>query len=316
MTLFYSDPGFQRHQTGDHPECPIRVAVLEQHLQRTGLLQRVSRCPAVAAADADLLLVHTQDHLQELRRFAAAGGGRIEADTVLSPESADVAWQAAGTAIDAVRRVLAGEDRTAFCAIRPPGHHALPSSPMGFCLLRNAAAAAAAAIHRWGLSRVLVVDWDVHHGNGTQDTFYEDGRVGFLSSHRFPFYPGTGRRDEIGTGDGLGTTFNLPVAFGTPRSQFLRDFQAILDTAVDRIRPELIILSAGFDAHAEDPVGSLGLETEDFETLTRAVLDAAAVHSGGRVVSLLEGGYNPARLAESAGLHLQTLLEAAPAATA
>lgn len=316
MTLFYSDPGFQRHQTGDHPECPIRVAVLEQHLQRTGLLQRVSRCPAVAAADADLLLVHTQDHLQELRRFAAAGGGRIEADTVLSPESADVAWQAAGTAIDAVRRVLAGEDRTAFCAIRPPGHHALPSSPMSFCLLGNAAAAAAAAIHRWGLSRVLVVDWDVHHGNGTQDTFYEDGRVGFLSSHRFPFYPGTGRRDEIGTGDGLGTTFNLPVAFGTPRSQFLRDFQAILDTAVDRIRPELIILSAGFDAHAEDPVGSLGLETEDFETLTRAVLDAAAVHSGGRVVSLLEGGYNPARLAESAGLHLQTLLEAAPAATA
>ncbi|MFN5623679.1 MAG: histone deacetylase [Planctomyces sp.] len=316
MTLFYSDPGFQRHQTGDHPECPIRVAVLEQHLQRTGLLQRVSRCPAVAAADADLLLVHTQDHLQELRRFAAAGGGRIEADTVLSPESADVAWQAAGTAIDAVRRVLAGEDRTAFCAIRPPGHHALPSSPMGFCLLGNAAAAAAAAIHRWGLARVLVVDWDVHHGNGTQDTFYEDGRVGFLSSHRFPFYPGTGRRDEIGTGDGLGTTFNLPVAFGTPRSQFLRDFQAILDTAVDRIRPELIILSAGFDAHAEDPVGSLGLETEDFETLTRAVLDAAAVHSGGRVVSLLEGGYNPARLAESAGLHLQTLLEAAPATTA
>ncbi|MFN5078952.1 MAG: histone deacetylase [Planctomyces sp.] len=316
MTLFYSDPGFQRHQTGDHPECPIRVAVLEQHLQRTGLLQRVSRCPAVAAAEADLLLVHTQDHLQELRRFAAAGGGRIEADTVLSPESADVAWQAAGTAIDAVRRVLAGEDRTAFCAIRPPGHHALPSSPMGFCLLGNAAAAAAAAIHRWGLARVLVVDWDVHHGNGTQDTFYEDGRVGFLSSHRFPFYPGTGRRDEIGTGDGLGTTFNLPVAFGTPRSQFLRDFQAILDTAVDRIRPELIILSAGFDAHAEDPVGSLGLETEDFETLTRAVLDAAAVHSGGRVVSLLEGGYNPARLAESAGLHLQTLLEAAPAATA
>ncbi len=315
MTLFYSDPGFQRHQTGDHPECPIRVAVLEQHLQRTGLLQRVSRCPAVAAADADLLLVHTQDHLQELRRFAAAGGGRIEADTVLSPESADVAWQAAGTAIDAVRRVLAGEDRTAFCAIRPPGHHALPSSPMGFCLLGNAAAAAAAAIHRWGLSRVLVVDWDVHHGNGTQDTFYEDGRVGFLSSHRFPFYPGTGRRDEIGTGDGLGTTFNLPVAFGTPRSQFLRDFRAILDTAVDRIRPELIILSAGFDAHAEDPVGSLGLETEDFETLTRAVLDAAAVHSGGRVVSLLEGGYNPARLAESAGLHLQTLLEAAPPAT-
>jgi len=288
--------------------------VLEQHLQRSGLLDRVSRRPVVTALDADLLLVHTDDHLQELRRFAAAGGGRIEADTVLSPESAEVAWQAAGTAIDAVSRILAGEDRTAFCAVRPPGHHALPASPMGFCLLGNAAAAAAAAIHRFGLSRVLVVDWDVHHGNGTQDTFYEDSRVGFLSSHRFPFYPGTGRRDEIGSGDGLGTTFNLPVAFGTPRQQFLRDFTALLSTAVDRMRPELIILSAGFDAHAEDPVGSLGLETEDFETLTRAVLDAATVHAAGRVVSVLEGGYNPARLAESAGLHLKTLLDyAAPA---
>ncbi|MFM7833597.1 MAG: histone deacetylase, partial [Planctomycetaceae bacterium] len=307
---------FQRHRTGDHPECPVRVAVLEQHLHRSGLLDRVSRRPVVAASDTDLLLVHTADHLQELRRFAAAGGGRIEADTVLCPESAEVAWQAAGTAIDAVSRVLAGEARTAFCAVRPPGHHALPASPMGFCLLGNAAAAAAAAIHRFGLSRVLVVDWDVHHGNGTQDTFYEDSRVGFLSSHRFPFYPGTGRRDEIGSGDGLGTTFNLPVAFGTPRQQFLRDFTALLHTAADRIRPELIILSAGFDAHAEDPVGSLGLETEDFETLTRAVLDAAAVHAAGRVVSVLEGGYNPARLAESAGLHLKTLLDsAAPAGT-
>ena len=308
MTLFYSDPCFQRHQTGEHPECPIRVAVLEQHLQRTGLLERVTRCPVTPAADADLQLVHSTEHLQELRRFAAAGGGRIEADTVLCPQSADVAWLAAGTAIDAVRRVLSGEDYTAFCAVRPPGHHALASAPMGFCLLGNAAAAAAAAIHRFGLSRVLVVDWDVHHGNGTQDIFYDDGRVGFLSSHRFPFYPGTGRRDEIGSGDGLGTTFNLPVAFGTPRQQFLQDFSALLSSAADRIRPELIIISAGFDAHAEDPIGSLGLETEDFEALTRAVLDVAKVHSAGRVVSVLEGGYNPARLAESAGLHLQTLL--------
>ena len=142
MTLFYSDPCFQRHQTGEHPECPIRVAVLEQHLQRTGLLERVTRCPVTPAADADLQLVHSTEHLQELRRFAAAGGGRIEADTVLCPESADVAWLAAGTAIDAVRRVLSGEDHTAFCAVRPPGHHALASAPMGFCLLGNAAAAA------------------------------------------------------------------------------------------------------------------------------------------------------------------------------
>jgi acetoin utilization deacetylase AcuC-like enzyme len=180
---------------------------------------------------------------------------------------------------------------------------------MGFCLLGNAAIAARTAIERLGLNRVLIVDWDVHHGNGTQDVFFEDEQVGFFSAHRFPFYPGTGRKNEIGQGAGLGTTFNLPLPFGTSRKDYLTAFEKMLTTAADRLKPELVILSAGFDAHAEDPVGSLGLETEDFETLTRLVKQVAATHSKGRLVSVLEGGYNVDRLADCTEIHLKTLSE-------
>jgi len=309
MTLIFYDHRFLQHQTGSHPECPERLRSIERHFAATGLFERAVRSPVVTADDADLLAVHDGDYLQELRAFSEAGGGRIEADTVLSAGSAEAAWLAAGTAIEAVRRVVAGDDRSAFCLVRPPGHHALAAAPMGFCLLGNAAVAARAAIQRFGLNRVLVVDWDVHHGNGTQDIFYEDSQVGVFSSHRFPFYPGTGRRQETGSGDGLGTTFNLPVEFGTSRREFLKSFEALLSVAADRMQPELVVISAGFDAHAEDPVGSLGLETEDFIELTKLVQDVADVHANGRIVSVLEGGYNVVRLAECAGVHLQTLLE-------
>jgi acetoin utilization deacetylase AcuC-like enzyme len=179
---------------------------------------------------------------------------------------------------------------------------------MGFCLLGNAAIAARTAIQRLGLNRVLVVDWDVHHGNGTQDVFYEDGQVGFFSAHRFPFYPGTGRKIETGRGAGLGTTFNLPLQYGTSRKDYLSAFEAMLTDAADHMKPELVILSAGFDAHADDPIGSLGLETEDFETLTKLVQQVAATHANDRLVSILEGGYNLERLAECVELHVKTLL--------
>jgi acetoin utilization deacetylase AcuC-like enzyme len=179
---------------------------------------------------------------------------------------------------------------------------------MGFCLFNSAAIAARVALDERQLERVLIVDWDVHHGNGTQDIFYADGRVGFLSVHRWPFYPGTGAADETGTGAGLGTTRNLPVEFGTPRKAFLERFRRELEDFAARIRPQLVLVSAGFDAHGEDPIGSLGLEVEDFAELTKYVLDVAAVHSSGRVVSLLEGGYNPQRLAECVAEHLRGML--------
>jgi acetoin utilization deacetylase AcuC-like enzyme len=179
---------------------------------------------------------------------------------------------------------------------------------MGFCLFNNIAIGARLAIDELALDRVLVIDWDVHHGNATQDTFYADEQVGFLSIHRWPFYPGTGDADETGTGAGLGTTVNLPTAFGTPRSEYIDSFRGAVERISDRLRPQLVLVSAGFDSHRDDPVGSLGLETEDFMELTRIVIDVAKVHAGGRIVSALEGGYNPSILAGCVELHLRQFL--------
>jgi acetoin utilization deacetylase AcuC-like enzyme len=179
---------------------------------------------------------------------------------------------------------------------------------MGFCLFNNVAVAAKVAIEEYHLARVLIVDWDVHHGNGTQDTFYADGSVGYFSSHRWPFYPGTGAADEIGTGDGLGATRNLPIAFGTRREVQVDLFRRELDDFAERIRPQLVLISAGFDSHSADPIGSLGLETEDFAELTKIVLKAATIYADGRIVSMLEGGYNPPVLAECIETHLRGLM--------
>ena len=178
------------------------------------------------ASRARLERVHEPGHIDNVAAMAARGGGHLDPDTVVSPDSFDVARLAAGAACDAVDRVLAGEDKTALCLVRPPGHHALPERAMGFCLFSNVAIAASVARDEHELDRVMIVDWDVHHGNGTQDVFYADGRVGFFSIHRWPFYPGTGDTDETGTGDGLGATVNLPVAFGTPRQTYRESFAA------------------------------------------------------------------------------------------
>lgn len=308
MTLLYTDDIFLKHDTGQHPECADRLEHIHRRLQTGGWLERVVRPPVVTADASDLRHCHTDDYLQRLRDTALAGGGRVESDTVMSRDSADAAWKAAGCAIDAVERVVAGEDHQALCLARPPGHHALRDAPMGFCLLSNVAIAAKTAVERLGLARVLVVDWDVHHGNGTQDAVYEDEHIVFFSAHRSPFYPGTGQRSETGAGAGLGTIFNLPLKFGTSRKDLLAAFEGELTKAAERCRPELVLISAGFDAHAEDPIGSLGLQTEDFAELTSMVRDVARTHAGGRLVSCLEGGYNVERLADSVELHLQTLL--------
>ena len=251
-------------------------------------------------------------------RLCAQGGGYLEADTVVSPRSFAVALAAAGTCAAAAAAVLRGDDTTALCLVRPPGHHATPDHSMGFCLFNNIALAARLAIDFHGVRRVLVVDWDVHHGNGTQDIFYEDGHVYFLSIHRYGggFYPGTGAADETGSGAGLGYTLNVPLRYGfghrdyEVRRQYQGAFANALAKAADKVKPELVLVSAGFDAHARDPIGSLGLEVEDFAWLTRQVLEVARTHAGGRLVSCLEGGYNLEVLAESVQAHLEELLSA------
>ncbi len=309
MTLLYYDPRFLDHQTGSHPERARRLLAVSEHLDATGLDLRCER-PAWEPVSAERVArVHSLDYLDALRQVAERGGGRIEADTVVSRQSYEVARLATGAVCDAVDRVVRGDDSQALCLVRPPGHHALKTGAMGFCLFNSVALAARVATEELALDRVLIVDWAVHHGNGTQDAFWRDPQVGFLSIHRWPFYPGTGAADETGSGPGLGTTRNLPVEYGTPRGDYRSRFAQELEDFATRFKPQLILVSAGFDSHREDPVGSLDLETEDFRELTRVVLDVAAAHCEGRVVSVLEGGYHPRALAESVEAHLSELLD-------
>ncbi len=308
MVRLYTDPRMLDHLTGrGHPERPERLAAVLRHLERTGLSASHPSGVVREATDEEIERVHSVAYLQRLRLFELEGGGLIEGDTWVRPGSILAAKLGAGACIEAVSTLFERNEKRALCLIRPPGHHALAEDPMGFCLFGNVAIAAADTLSRFDLDRILIVDWDVHHGNGTQAMFYEDPRVAFLSIHRHPFYPGTGLKDETGTGRGLGTTKNIPLPYGTPRSEFLAAFRSGLEKMADRIRPQLVIISAGFDAHAEDPVGDLGLEIEDFEELTREVISVARTHAEGRIVSVLEGGYNSSILASCVEAHLRAL---------
>ena len=306
--LLYTAPLFLEHQTGMHPERPARLARILQHLEHEGYLAKCERPDWTPATVDQLTRVHCPEYLDEVRQLAEKGGGRIEADTVVSAKSDAAARLASGAACDAVARVVRGQSRAALSLHRPPGHHALQRAAMGFCLFNHVAVAARAALSEHKLNRVLIVDFDVHHGNGTQDSFYEDEQVGFFSIHRFPFYPGSGAADETGAGPGLGYTCNVPISFDTSRDDYHARFRSSLQKFADKVRPELVLVSAGFDAHRLDSIGSLGLETDDFATLTRVVLEVAKQFAGGRVVSLLEGGYNIDVLPACVARHLDELL--------
>jgi len=258
--------------------------------------------------------LHSPRVVQRVKAVAAQGGGQLDADTIVSASSFAVGLAAAGARVSAVDAVLRGDDANALCLVRPPGHHATPTRSMGFCLFNNSALAARHALTAHQLDRVLIIDWDVQHGSGTRDVYYEGPRVLFFSIHRFGrgFYPGTGDADETGAGAGLGYTLNAPIRYGTPRKEYRAALGQALQSAADKIKPQLVLVSAGFDAHARDPIGSLGLEVEDFVELTRQVVDVARTHAGGRLVSCLEGGYNLDVLAESVQAHLEELLATTP----
>ncbi len=243
MTLIYYNPRFLDHDTGTHPENAGRLQAVAQHLDAFDMWRddRVSEWPE---AKSDwVTAVHDADYIRAVEQLAASGGGHIDADTVISPPSYGIALLAAGAAVDAVRRVVTDSEQQALCLVRPPGHHAVRSHAMGFCLVNNVAVAARAAIDHFDVDRVLVVDWDVHHGNGTQDLFYDSSRVAFFSAHRAPFYPGTGAADETGTGDGLGSTRNLPMKFGVSRDRYLAEFTRELGDFADQWRPQLVLVT-------------------------------------------------------------------------
>jgi len=311
--VMHSDCG--RHDTGwGHPEHQGRLPAIVRAIERNtpALLPRVATREAEPAGTDVLLVVHDPAHVERVRaltRHAAEHGQliEIEGDTIISPASWEAATAAAGCVLDAARLVVRGESPTAFALARPPGHHATADRIMGFCLFNNVAVAARAMQSEQGIERILIVDWDVHHGNGTQEIFYSDPAVYYLSLHQYPWYPGTGLAGQRGAGSGRGTTRNVPLAAGTSRADYKRAFTGALDAVFDEFVPELIIVSAGYDSMAGDPLGGLLLEPEDFHALTRAIVDRADAAAGGRAVFALEGGYAPERTGQAVVATLRAL---------
>ncbi|MCZ7643727.1 MAG: histone deacetylase [Planctomycetota bacterium] len=288
--LIVQDPLFKKHRTPDgHPERPARAgaldAVLEDAARRSGAALERAR----AASDEELQRVHAQAYVERIKRFCAEGGGALDADTHAVAESFEVARHAAGAAIQLVEYLLEGRGRAGFAAVRPPGHHAGPDYPMGFCLFNNVAVAAAHACAKSPAARVLIVDWDAHHGNGTQDIFYERAEVFFLSMHQFPFWPGTGAASETGRGAGRGTTLNVPLPAGTPRERIRAAFREALDRVAEVFEPTLVLVSAGFDMHRLDPLGGQTLEAEDFGGMTRELWERFVLKGAAGMASCLEG---------------------------
>ena len=309
LTGFVTHPVFLEHDTGSaHPECPGRLQSILDHLERSALRSELESVEAPEADIAALERIHTGDYVAEVTRRIRAGDAVLDwGDTVVSPASLEAARRAAGGAIECVERVLRGEWQNAFLAARPPGHHAEHDRAMGFCVFNNVAIAARHLLEAHGLERVAIVDWDVHHGNGTQHSFERDPKVFFASLHQWPHYPGTGSVRERGLGDGEGTTLNLPMESGSNDADYLREFESKLLPELEAFRPEFLLVSAGFDAHAHDPLSGTLVTEDGYREMSEALCDAARRLCGGRLVSLLEGGYDLSALASSVETHLEVL---------
>ena len=306
-----ADPVCREHATGrGHPESARRFDAVVQALDAAGLREKMLALDPREITRDDLLLAHTAEYIALAEHEIRSGSEQLSTgDTVISRHSWEAALAAVGSALAAVDAVVAGKAARAFCAVRPPGHHANADHGMGFCVFNNIALASRHAQRRHGIARVLIVDWDVHHGNGTQDIFYENGSVFFFSTHQSPWYPGTGRADETGSGAGKGATLNCPLPAFSGRKEIFACFEEKLLPAMEKFRPELVLISAGFDSRTEDPLGHFLLTDEDFAGLTRLVAGIAEHHAGGRIVSMLEGGYNLRGLASAATAHVAAMME-------
>jgi acetoin utilization deacetylase AcuC-like enzyme len=304
-TLLYTHPACLDHDPGRyHPESPARLRAVLAALDDPEFA-RAERREAPQAALDDLMRVHSGRHVESvLRAVPKTGHVAIDADTVLSPASGEAALRAAGAVVAAVDAVMAREADNAFCAIRPPGHHAEPQRAMGFCLFNNAAIGALHAREVHGLARVAVVDFDVHHGNGTQAAFEAEGSLFYASTHQYPLYPGTGGTSETG----VGNVVNVPLRPMAGSSQFRSALTQRILPALDAFRPELVLVSAGFDAHKSDPLAQLMLDEADYTWVTERLLEIAYRHAEGRLVATLEGGYDLAALASSTAAHVRVLM--------
>jgi acetoin utilization deacetylase AcuC-like enzyme len=309
-TGLVADSRVKKHHTpAGHPEQAARFSAVLNRLEWSGLTHDLVRLPARSATDDELALAHTSDYLSLVESEVAARAHCLSTgDTDICPESAAAARLAAGSVLSALDAVFAREVPNAFCLVRPPGHHASAARGMGFCLFNNVAVAARYARQKHAAERVLIVDWDVHHGNGTQDIFYEDGNVLFFSTHQSPWYPGTGARNETGEGAGAGKIINCPFSAGAGRAEIAGAFREQLLPAARAFQPDLVLISAGFDSRINDPLGHFLLTDSDFRELTALLLELAAKFCHGRVVSVLEGGYNLEGLALAAEAHVRALM--------
>jgi len=312
-TAVIYDPIYKKHFAGaGHPESPRRLDAIMGALSEADFAGKLKILEPRAAADEDVLAVHKRAYLQQVRDDIASGRSVLTmGDTDVSADSLAAAMKAAGGLCLAVDEVFRGRYRNAFCAVRPPGHHSGASRGSGFCVFNNVAIAARYAQRKHKIARVLIADWDVHHGNGTQETFYEDASVLFFSTHQWPWYPMTGRPDETGKGEGRGATINCPFGAGAGRKEILGAFRDKLIPAADQFKPELVLISAGFDSRAGDPLGRFLLSDDDFADLTDMMLGIAARHASGRLISTLEGGYNPPGIAKAASAHCRRLSDRA-----
>ena len=305
-------PAYLEHDMGaGHPESPNRLRAIMQRLEESRTAARLVRIEPRQAEAEWVTQVHTPGYVAALKQAAPATGRvSLDPDTSMSPGSLTAAYLAAGGALAAVDAIMEGRVNHVFCAVRPPGHHAEASRAMGFCLLNNVAIAARYIQKKYRLTRVLIVDWDVHHGNGTQHSFEDDPAVLFFSTHQYPHYPGTGRGTERGKGAGEGFTINVPMEAGEGDDEYRAVFQKVLVAAADDFKPEFVVISAGFDAHKDDPLASMGLTEAGYAELTEIVAGIAKRYANGRILSSFEGGYNLIALAVFVEVHVKALLNA------
>ena len=311
-TGYASDPFYLRHETEPHPENPGRLTAIQNRLESSEFYNNLIPIQPRKATAEEIGMVHDSGYVASVKQSCADEVRNLDADTVISSNSYDAALLSAGAGMKAIDQLIDGNIHNAFCAVRPPGHHAEQDHAMGFCLFNNVGIAARYAQKTKGLNKIFIFDWDVHHGNGSQHSFYSDPSIYYSSMHQYPFYPGTGAGEETGTGDGLSTTLNLPMDAYSDDDNYLSAIENKLIPEIQHYKPDLIIISAGFDAHQNDPLAQIQLTTECFGKMTELLMGIARDVCDGRLLSMLEGGYDYDALSDSVQLHMQTLLTFEP----
>lgn len=305
--LFYH-PIYLQHDTGpNHPERPSRLTAILRRLEKTKLIDKLILIEPEQASVEDIALVHTKDYIRSIEEFCKTAPHNLDPDTVISKDSFQAALFAAGAVEKAVDLILKGEITNAFCLVRPPGHHARLAQAMGFCIFNNVAIGAKYIQKKYGITRVLIIDWDVHHGNGTEEIFYEDDTVLYISLHQYPHYPGTGSSSDIGRGKGRGFNLNIPMEAGSGDNEYIKAFEEIIVPRARDFKPEFILISAGFDGHRDDPLSATNLTESGYRAMTDITCEIATSYANNRLVSVLEGGYNLVSLPMSVEQHLLAL---------